>query len=205
MKKLFILIVSLLLFQSFSLDMLYADSLYADYTANLYGAPVRRVLVGDIITVVISESTSAVQEASTRTQKASEFNLDFLSGYDQVANLLGSETIRKTYEASLAGEDDYAGSGQTSRRSRVDALISAVVTEILDNGNVYIVGEHRVKVNNEVETIRVAGIVRPSDIGPGNRINSFQIAKVELSVNGAGVVGSKQSPGILTKMFNWLF
>ena len=205
MKKLFILIVSLLLFQSFSLDMLYADSLYDDYTANLYGAPVRRVLVGDIITVVISESTSAVQEASTRTQKASEFNLDFLSGYDQVANLLGSETIRKTYEASLAGEDDYAGSGQTSRRSRVDALISAVVTEILDNGNVYIVGEHRVKVNNEVETIRVAGIVRPSDIGPGNRINSFQIAKVELSVNGAGVVGSKQSPGILTKMFNWLF
>ena len=204
MKKLFILVVSLVSLLGVA-STIYADSLYDDYTANLYGAPVRRVLVGDIITVVISESTSAVQEATTRTQKGSEFGLDFLSGWDQVANLLGSETIRKTYEAELKGEDNYQGSGQTSRKSRVDALISAVVTEILDNGNVYIVGEHRVKVNNEVETIRVAGIVRPSDIGAGNRVNSFQIAKVELSVNGAGVVGSKQSPGLLTKMFNWLF
>ena len=84
-------------------------------------------------------------------------------------------------------------------------MITAVITEILEGGNVYVVGEHKVKVNNEVETIRVSGIIRPSDIGMGNTINSYQIAKAEVSVNGSGVVGSKQNPGVLTKMFNWLF
>ena len=84
-------------------------------------------------------------------------------------------------------------------------MISSVITEILDNGNLYLEGIHKVKVNDELETIRVAGVVRPQDISPKNSIFSYQIAKAEISVNGSGVVASKQSPGVLTKMFNWLF
>jgi flagellar L-ring protein precursor FlgH len=184
---------------------IHADSLWNASTGSLYGGEKKRVRVGDVVTVVISESTSAVQEASTRTSKGSSVGLELGSAWDQVANLLGTETIRKTYDASLSGNDDYRGTGQTSRKSQVKAMITAVITEILEGGNVYVVGEHKVKVNNEVETIRVSGIIRPSDIGIDNTINSYQIAKAEVSVNGAGVVGSKQNPGVLTKMFNWLF
>ncbi len=185
--------------------LLHADSLWNASTGSLYGGEKKRVRVGDVVTVVISESTSAVQEASTRTSKGSSVGLELGSAWDQVANLLGTETIRKKYDASLSGKDDYRGTGQTSRKSQVKAMITAVITEILEGGNVYVVGEHKVKVNNEVETIRVSGIIRPSDIGIDNTINSYQIAKAEVSVNGAGVVGSKQNPGVLTKMFNWLF
>ncbi|NBV84582.1 flagellar basal body L-ring protein FlgH, partial [bacterium] len=64
---------------------------------------------------------------------------------------------------------------------------------------------NKVKVNQEMETIRISGIIRPSDISAANTIDSYQIAKAEVSVNGSGVIGSKQSPGVLTKMFNWLF
>jgi flagellar L-ring protein precursor FlgH len=183
----------------------HADSLWNAATGSLYGGERKRVRVGDVVTIVISESTSAVQEASTRTSKGSSVGFEFGSAWDQVANLLGTETIRKTYDASIKGDDEYRGAGQTSRKSQVRAMITAVITEILDGGNVYVVGEHKVKVNNEVETIRVSGIIRPSDIGGDNTINSYQIAKAEVSVNGAGVVGSKQNPGVLTKMFNWLF
>jgi len=183
----------------------HADSLWDGATGNLYGGERKKVRVGDVVTIVISESTSAVQEASTRTSKGSSVGFQLGSAWDQVANLLGTETIRKTYDASLKGDDEYRGAGQTSRKSQVKAMITAVITEILDGGNVYVVGEHKVKVNNEVETIRVSGIIRPSDIGGDNTINSYQIAKAEVSVNGAGVVGAKQNPGVLTKMFNWLF
>jgi flagellar L-ring protein FlgH len=182
-----------------------ADSLWNASTGSLYGGERKRVRVGDVVTIVISESTSAVQEASTLTSKGSSIGFELGSAWDQVANLLGTETIRKTYDGSLKGSDEYRGAGQTSRKSQVRAMITAVITEILDGGNVYVVGEHKVKVNNEVETIRVSGIIRPSDIGGDNTINSYQIAKAEVSVNGAGVVGSKQNPGVLTKMFNWLF
>lgn len=183
----------------------FADSLWNSGTGGLYGGERKSVRVGDVVTIVISESTSAVQEASTRTSKESSLGLGMESAWDQVANLLGTETIRKTYGGTLSGEDEYRGLGQTSRKSQVRAMITAVITEILEGGNVYVVGEHKVKVNNEVETIRVSGIIRPSDIGGDNTINSYQIAKAEVSVNGAGVVGSKQNPGVLTKMFNWLF
>lgn len=183
----------------------HADSLWGGASGNLYGGERKKVRVGDVVTIVISESTSAVQEASTRTSKGSSVGFELGSAWDQVANLLGTETIRKTYDASLKGDDEYRGTGQTSRKSQVKAMITAVITEILEGGNVYVVGEHKVKVNNEVETIRVSGIIRPSDIGGDNTINSYQIAKAEVAVNGAGVVGSKQNPGVLTKMFNWLF
>jgi flagellar L-ring protein precursor FlgH len=154
---------------------------------------------------MISESSTAAQEATTRTSKESGIGVELGSGWDQVANLLGSETIRKTYDGSLKGNDTYLGTGQTARKSTVQAMVTAVITEILENGNVYVVGEHKVKVNNEIETIRISGIIRPTDITAANTINSYQIAKAEVSVNGAGVVGSKQSPGVLTKMFSWFF
>ena len=118
-----------------------------------------------------------------------------------MANVLGNERVRRTYDLSVRGDDSYNGSGQTSRSSQVRAVVTSLVTEILENGNLFIVGEHKVKVNDEMQTIRVAGIIRPADIAPNNSVLSSQIAKAEVSVNGAGVVGSKQTPGILTKMF----
>jgi len=187
------------------LNPCHADSLWDKAKQPMYGVSKKRIKVGDIITVVITESTSAAQEAGTSAKKTSKLNTNMSNNWDQVANLMGNETNRKNLNIQLGGGDDYQGSGQTSRRSRVQATITAMVTEILDTGNLYIVGEHQVKVNNEIETIKIAGIIRPQDISPQNRISSSQIAKAEISVNGAGVVGAKQSPGVVTKMFNWLF
>jgi len=184
---------------------LFANSLWENSKGSLYSSAKKEVQVGDVITIYISESSSAAQEASTRTSKESELGTQFLSGWDQVANLLGNENIRKNYDFSLKGDDSYKGAGQTTRQSKVTAIITAMVTEVLENGNVFIVGERKVKVNNEIETIHISGIVRPADISATNSVFSYQIAKAEVSINGSGVVASKQSPGVLTKMFNWLF
>ena len=180
-----------------------SDSLWTG--KSMYSTSSREIKVGDIITIQISESTSAVQEATTRTSKTSGLEADILNDFDRITSAFGNDRDRKEFENELRGREDYRGTGQTTRRSQVRAVITAVVTEILDSGNLYVVGEHRVKVNNEVETIRIAGIVRPSDISGRNTVYSYQLARAEVSVNGAGVVGQKQSPGVLTKAFNWLF
>lgn len=199
----------LVLFISFFLlggaEISHADSLYNGLQLPLYSVQGKRLRVGDVITVYVSESTSAVQEATTRTQKDSSLGTNLVSNWDQVANLLGNETIRKTFDFELRGNDAYEGQGQTSRRSKLQAIITAVVTEVLESGNLFIIGEHKIKVNNEVETIQLSGIIRPQDISGDNTVLSHQIAKAEISVLGAGVVGSKQTPGVLTKMFNWMF
>ncbi|MCP4049189.1 MAG: flagellar basal body L-ring protein FlgH [bacterium] len=205
MKKTIFIFLLALIFSVYTVNCITADSLWHQSQGAMYSTHKKEVRVGDIITIYISESSSAVQEASTRTQKQSQMSSNFLSNWDQIANILGNDTIRKRHELDIQGEDEYQGLGQTTRKSSVKAVISAIVTEILDSGNIYIVGEHKVKVNDEVETIRVSGIIRPGDIQSNNSVYSYQIAKAEVSVNGAGVVGSKQTPGILTKMFNWLF
>ncbi len=196
---------ALIVFVSCLSTLLYSDSLWDSGKPSFYTASKKDVKVGDVITIYISESTSAAQEATTKTTKESNTGAGFLSGWNQVANLLGNSTDRKTLDLQLKGSDQYNGTGQTTRKSRVTAIVTAIATEILENGNIYVVGEHKVKVNNEVETIHISGIIRPQDIGSNNTIYSYQLAKAEVSVNGAGVVGSKQSPGVLTKMFNWLF
>lgn len=201
--KLSLLIFSLLLVGG---TCLYADSLWdQSEQTSFYNQPKRRISVGDTVTIRISEQTSAVQEASTKTDKQSSLELDLLANWDQVSDILGNESVRRRLDSSLTGGDSYNGLGQTTRRSRVQAVVTAVVTEILDSGNLYVVGEHKVKVNDEVETIRISGIIRPVDIRPDNSIFSYQLAKAEVSVHGAGVVGSKQTPGVMTRMFNWLF
>ncbi len=182
-----------------------ADSIWDYANPNVYSVSGRRIKVGDIVTVYVSESTTAVQEASTRTSKKSNIGTNMLSAWDQVANLLGNENIRKQSNTQLSGEDGYRGAGQTSRRSQIKTVITAIITEVLESGNLYIVGEHKIKINQEVETIRIAGVIRPQDIQGNNSINSFQIAKAEISVNGSGVVSEKQTPGMLTKVFNWVF
>lgn len=196
----------LTLFSLFILNTTHvADSLFQQRSTPLYGIERRQISEGDIITIYISESTSAAQQASTRTEKESSLAGSLEAGWEQISNLLGNETVNQERLYRFGGEDQYEGSGQTSRRSNVRAVVSSIVTEISDTGNLYVEGIHHVKVNNEVETIRVAGLIRPQDISPSNSVYSYQIAKAEISVNGVGVVASKQTPGLMTKVFNWLF
>ena len=182
-----------------------ADSLFDNAKTPFYGVNRRLIRVGDIITIYVSESTSAAQQASTSTERESRLGASIQTNWEQVGNLLGNETLNQKRQYGLNGDDKYEGTGQTSRRSQVKAVVSSVVTEILDNGNLYVEGIHKVKVNDELETIRVAGVIRPQDISPKNSVYSYQVAKAEISVHGSGVVASKQSPGIMTKVFNWLF
>ena len=200
-KNIFLLVLISLLFPM----EVVADSLFDNAKTPFYGINRRLIRVGEIITIYVSESTSAAQQASTSTERESSLGASLQSNWEQIGNLLGNETLNQKREYGINGDDKYEGSGQTSRRSQVKAVVSSVVTEILDNGNLYIEGVHKVKVNDELETIRVAGIIRPQDISPKNSVFSYQVAKAEISVHGSGVVASKQSPGIITKMFNWLF
>ena len=202
-QKLFsiFLIVSLLL----PVTTVQADSLWNQNQGSVYGTAKRQVLPGDTITILVQETTSATQEASTRTAKESQVMVDFLEGFNRISDSLGNLQNESESKYDISGEDSYNGSGATSRRSRVTAIVTAEVTQVLESGNLFVIGEKKVKVNNEMQTIKVSGIIRPSDIAPNNTVRSSQMAKVEVSINGSGVVGDKQSPGMLTKMFNWLY
>ena len=49
--------------------VVWADSIWDNAKGNLYTAERKRLRVGDVVTILISETSSAAQEATTKTTK----------------------------------------------------------------------------------------------------------------------------------------
>ena len=77
-----------------------ADSLWETGKGTLYGATKKEVQVGDVVTIYISESTSAAQQATTQTSKASEMGSNLLSNWDLISNVF-NESAHRNYELQL--------------------------------------------------------------------------------------------------------
>ena len=91
----------------------------------------------------------------------------------------------------------------TARKSnRVDGNIAVTVYRRLPNGNLLVRGEKWITVNQGREYLRVAGIVRPTDIGTDNSVPSFKLADAQIEYSGRGALADANKPGWLSRFFN---
>ena len=176
-----------------------ADSIYKNTSSSPY-SPDKSFKVGDIITVIILETSTAKHKAGTDTNVKDDLGVKFTHTIERLTPVIGQNN-----QASGQLMNKYTGSGQTERTSNVQAKVAAVVTEVMDNGNLRVEGRHKVEVNNEIQEITIYGIVRSKDIGIANTIYSYQVADAEISLKGSGVVQEAESPGWITRILNWLF
>ncbi|MGM0369041.1 MAG: flagellar basal body L-ring protein FlgH, partial [Bacillota bacterium] len=87
----------------------------------------------------------------------------------------------------------------------LDADMTVKVVEKTTNGNLKIAGTKELDINGEKQQIEITGSVRPADIEADNTVESRYLANVNINYSGKGIVGDKQDPGILSRIFNWLF
>jgi flagellar L-ring protein precursor FlgH len=87
----------------------------------------------------------------------------------------------------------------------VTASIAARVTEVLPNGNLSLFGRRAMKVDNEVQYITVAGIIRPQDVSSSNRVKSTSLADSRIEYYGKGALADKQKPGWGTRIIDNLW
>ncbi len=172
----------------------YATSLWSDESADIYKSKKKEYQLGDVVTVIIEESTNAVNSANTSVSQGSSVDagagvglLDFLSNFG----------------ISYSDQDD--SEGQTERSGSITADITTLIVEEYSNGNFKIEGTKTTKINGEKQIIKLAGIVRAEDIGEDNSISSKKIADASIEFKGKGVVAAKQEPNIFQKILNWIF
>ena len=164
--------------------------------------------IGDTLTVVISEQTSASTAATTATGRSAEMSAGIPNFLGMETNMTGIKNwmdLNKLISASTASK--YDGSGSTTRKDNLTATITARVIDVLPNGNLLIEGRRNVIVNNEDQMILLEGTVRPRDISHENTINSSLVADARITYSGNGVISDRQRPGWLMNIvdFVWPF
>lgn len=149
--------------------------------------------VGDIVTILIQENTTASSRANTDAGHEQELSgsqgrgvLDFLPLW------------------SFDSKIQYKGNGSTQRQGRIRGEMTAKIVEVLGGSSYRIEGRREVSINGERETIIVSGIIRARDIDALNRVLSTHIADAKITYDGKGVVEKAHQPGFLTKILNWL-
>jgi flagellar L-ring protein FlgH len=138
--------------------------------------------VGDLVTIIVNDSASALASgASTSSRKT--------SASSNITSLYGTTTAKLSNLLGTAGDQELAGTGQTTRNMTISTTISARVVQVTPNGSLLVEGTKNIGVNSEKQTITLQGLIRPVDLTTGNTISSNQVANLNIQVNGKGVVG----------------
>ncbi|MEJ6782413.1 flagellar basal body L-ring protein FlgH [Aminobacter sp. Piv2-1] len=163
-------------------------SLWQDKQSRMFTDP-RALQPGDILTVRIQIDDRARFKNESERSRTSNRKIGL--GMDMEWDGAGTGG---SADADVDSESKFAGDGATSRSEKLDLLVAAVVTEVLPNGNMIIRGSQEVRVNAELRVLTIAGIVRPSDIGPENTIPYERIAEARISYGGRGRLTEVQQP-----------
>jgi len=164
--------------------------------------------VGDIITVVLQESTSASKSATTTTDKsqdttiASPTILGAIPTFNAPGILPLDSNRNNTLAANLSSANKFEGKGDTSQSNSLTGNITVTIADVLPNGNLVIRGEKWLTLNKGEEFIQISGIVRPQDVSTLNTVLSTQIADARITYSGKGFLADANEMGWLAKFFN---
>ncbi|MDX2322598.1 MAG: flagellar basal body L-ring protein FlgH [Moritella sp.] len=166
------------------------------YNNNIF-SDIKARRVGDIITVTLTESTSAKKQASSNLGKDNSFELDPISlgGQDVV---IGGYTI----EGSLNQTSSFSGNGSADQSNSLEGNISVTVVRVLPNNNLVIRGEKWLMLNNGNEFIRLTGLLRPQDVDAENKVDSSLIANARIQYGAIDDLGKAQVQGWATQFLN---
>lgn len=165
-------------------------SLFQTRSISLFEDP-KPFRVGDIITIVLQESTSASKKAATSTKKDDNINIDVPSIFGVTPTHNGNQLLA----VDLQPTREFEGEGDSSQSNSLNGQITVTVVDILSNGNLVVKGEKWFTLNQGKEYIRLAGVIRPQDVKPDNTIASAKLADAQIAYSGEGFVADSNTQG----------
>jgi len=170
-------------------------SIYKPKQGSLFAMEGRASRVGDILTVAFTESFQATKSQNAATSKSSESSVTLPP---VVESIIPRADIASEFATS--GENTFSGSGSTAQSNSLTGSVSVHVVRVFNNGNLEILGQKKLTLNNGDEYIRVSGIVRPRDISADNVVQSDRIANADINYIGAGDIARSGKKGWYTKL-----
>ena len=148
---------------------------------------------GDLITIFIDEYTVATADRNDSASRQKDRDLSVSGGQN------GS-----TMGGGLRTGNDVArrDRGESSRRERFAAEMSARVVEATPSGSLKIEGHKKVQIDDHEQEIVVRGWVRAQDVSSSNTVESWRIAEAEILYTSNGEL--VKAGGIWSKLLNLL-
>jgi flagellar L-ring protein precursor FlgH len=186
--------------QSPDLSHATAGSLWTDNGrfANL-SADYKAMHVGDLITIVVAQGTTANNTAAVSTART----LSASSGITALPGLLKTAGVASLFSPNSSAT--LSGKSQGSTTSALTDTLAGRVVAVLPSGVMVVEAERQLTMNNERQTILVRGLVRPGDITPAGTVLSNQVGNLELELKGKGVLSDGvRPPNALIRGLLWL-
>lgn len=165
--------------------------IYGNRQSDAWFGRGRNYQVGDLITVLLNESTQADRSQKTDISRDAS-NTALPSG----ANLLlgNIHPILDGLNMNSA-KTTSSGKGTAAQGASLTGSVTVTVTDILANGNLVVRGEKKLGLSEGTEVIQVAGVIRPQDIGPNGTVQSLRLANAQISYRGSGDLAAASKPG----------
>ena len=181
-----------------------ADSLWQDGLSKSLCADKRACRVGDILTMLVQENTTASKDNTTKTSKQSSLDAALAAFlYSPAAS--GLLTKNGTLPAmKFSSKSDFTGGGSINNSQQIAASVAVRVVDVLPNGNLVIEGTRESSFSGEQQTIVLRGTIRQDDISALNTILSFNVADATIKFISKGTITDSQRKGWFHRLWDKL-
>jgi flagellar L-ring protein precursor FlgH len=165
--------------------------IYGNRQSDAWFGRGRNYQVGDLVTVLLNESTQAARSQKTDVSREAS-NTAVPAGVaarvEKAIPLLSGINLNESTTAS-------SGQGSADQKASLSGSVTVTVIEILANGNLVVRGEKKLGLSEGTEVIQVSGVIRPQDIGPNGTVQSLRLANAQISYRGSGELAAASKPG----------
>jgi flagellar L-ring protein precursor FlgH len=179
-----------------------AQSLWHDVSSKSMYADKRASGIGDIITILVQENSTASKNNETKTERASSLSQAITSFlYSPGASGLltkGGQLPALAYNS----DSKHDGSGSISDSENVIAKIAVRIVDVLPNNNFVIEGKRETSFSGEHQTIILRGVVRSDDVNSDNTVFSYNVSDATIQIIGKGTITDSQRKGWFTRLWD---
>ncbi len=181
-----------------------ADSLWPEQGTSMFSDN-RAYRVGDIVTVIVAEearvsnSSGSSLSKSTDTQGEIE-TLDWPKGSGASKVFTGDKP-----KVKFGSKRSFDGQGSYQLAGTMETQLTAVVLDVLPNGNLVIEGSRLQQSVDETVIVRISGIVRPEDIRSDNTVPSTALAEGKIVFESHGPVARSSRRGFLNRLVDLIW
>ena len=153
--------------------------------------------VGDTLTITLEEDVSASKNSSSNAGRngKSSFSASLIPKF--LKKFIDGDKMNMEME----GESDFSGKGGANAKNTFKGTITVTVIGLLANGNLQVVGEKQIAINQGTEFIRFSGVVNPRTISGTNTVSSMKVADARIEYVGEGYINEAQNMGWLQRFF----